>query len=105
MSHDVAEHGHKAAEHREHTAEHHKEAARHDEAGKRETAPHHVHLAHGDDQHPIDHTPEGTKVHIEYPLEAFQATEVPSKKIVTEEEFVKALARIASVQGANIGRV
>ena len=105
MSHQAAEHHHKAAEHHEYAARHHKEAARHHEAGKHETAEHHVHLANGHQKDAIHHAAEAAKVQIERPSEGLQVVEVPSTGIVTSEELVKAYARIAAVQGANIGRV
>jgi hypothetical protein len=105
MPHQAAEHHHKAAEHHEYAARHHKEAARHHEAGKHETAEHHVHLANGHQQDAIHHAAEAVKVQIERPSEGLQVVEVPSTGIVTSEELVKAYARIAAIQGANIGRV
>jgi hypothetical protein len=86
-------------------AEHHHKAAQHHEAGKHETAEHHVHLANSHQQDAIHHAAEAVKVQIERPGEGLQVVEVPSTGIVTSEELVKAYARIAAVQGANIGRV
>jgi L-2-hydroxyglutarate oxidase LhgO len=79
-----------------------REAAEHHKAGKHETAAHHTHLAHGHRQHAIHHAAEAAKTHIEDQSEGFQAIEVPSTRIVAREEFAKALARIAAIQGANI---
>jgi L-2-hydroxyglutarate oxidase LhgO len=45
---------------------------------------------------------EAAKAHIEHHSEGFRAIEVPSTRIVAREELVKALARIAAIQGANI---
>ena len=105
MPHQAAEHHHKAAEHHESAARHHKEAARQHEAGKHETAEHHVHLANGHQQDAIHHAAEAARVQIERPSEGLQVVEVPSTGVVASEELVKAYARIAAVQGANIGRV
>jgi hypothetical protein len=79
-----------------------REAAEHHEAGKHETAAHHTHLAHGHRQHAMHHAAEVAKTHIEDQSEGSQAIEVPSTRIVAREELVKALARIAAIQGAKI---
>jgi flavin-dependent dehydrogenase len=79
-----------------------REAAEHHEAGKHETAAHHAHLAHGHHQHAMHPSGEAAKAHIEHHSEEFRAIEVPSTRIVAREELVKALARIAAIQGANI---
>jgi hypothetical protein len=45
---------------------------------------------------------EAAKAHIEHHSEGFQAINVSSTAVVAREAFVKALARIAVIQGANI---
>jgi hypothetical protein len=105
MPYQAAERDQKAAEHHESAARHHKEAARQHEAGKHETAEHHVHLANGHQQDAIYRAAEAAKDQIERPSEGLQVVEVPSTGNVTSEELLKAYARIAAVQGANIGRV
>jgi|HubBroStandDraft_4_1064222.scaffolds.fasta_scaffold855711_1 hypothetical protein len=105
MPYQATEHGHKAAEHHEPAARHHKEPAEQHEAGKHETVEHHVLLAHGHHQDAIHHAAEAAKDQIERPSEGLQVVEVPSTGNVTSEELLKAYARIAAVQGANIGRV
>ena len=59
------EHYHHAARHHERAAFHYKEAAKYDEAGEHETAAHHAYLAHGHNQHAIDHDAEAAKLHAE----------------------------------------
>lgn len=55
------EHYHHAARHHERAAYHFKEAAKYDEAEEHEKAAHHLYLAHGHNQHAIDHDAEAAK--------------------------------------------
>ena len=59
------EHYHHAARHHERAAYHYKQAAKHDEAEEHEAAAHHAYLAHGHNQHAIQHDAEAAKLYAE----------------------------------------
>ena len=59
------EHYHHAARHHERAACHYKEAAKYDQAQEREKAAHHAYLAHGHNQHAMDHDAKAAKLHAE----------------------------------------
>jgi hypothetical protein len=59
------EHYHHAARHHERAAYHYKEAAKYDQAEEHEKAAHHAYLAHGHNQHAIQHDVAAAKLHAE----------------------------------------
>ena len=60
------EHSHHVARHHERAAYHHQAATRYDEAEEHEKAAHHAYLAHGHNQHAMDHDSRAAKLHAEH---------------------------------------
>jgi hypothetical protein len=78
------EHYHHAARHHERAAYHYKEAAKYDQAEEHEKAAHHAYLAHGHNQHAIQHDVAAAKLHAEccYGLSMPSSQQAENKKSV-----------------------
>jgi len=76
------EHYHHAARHHERAAYHYKQAAKYDQAEEHEKAAHHAYLAHGHNQHAIQHDAEAAKLHAEQcdNLETSASEQAPKTK-------------------------
>ena len=78
------EHYHHAARHHEQAAYHYKEAAKYDQAEEHEKAAHHAYLAHGHNQHAIQHDVEAVRLHAEH----YDGLAIPSSQQAENKKSV-----------------